>query len=370
MRHVVLSAIASLILTGAATAQSAPAPVPADLAAYRALFDPAAVGAAPGSRLGIGWSMLYRGAMPHSAFGLLRNDAGDYKWTFAANRASAEAARAGVLESCATLAPQVPDARPCEILAIEGTMPGKPPFTPVQLEIGPFRTSPMHFRYGPQRAKGVVVFGHGYTFGSDSSNFPAQGWLSAFNDAGWDILRYDRKPDDDELDRSLARLVAGVPALRAAGYRQVILAGQSRGGWQALMAAAQVPVEGVIAIAPARHGQWRDAGNHLGAALDDWRSLLRSLPDQGPRVAVVLFDDDDYDPGPDRRTAMVAARAEKRAAPLVAFHPEAPFKGHGGANDWRFTRDWSPCLVTAFDGDEGWRGAKRAPCAPAMGADR
>lgn len=367
MRRLLLPTLAGLLLATVAHAQTAP--VPPDLAAYRALFSSASVGAAPGSRLGIGWGMLYRGAMGHSAFGLLRNAAGDYKWTFSATRASPKAAQDAVRESCANLKAEVPNALPCELLATDGAMAGRPVFVPVQGQIGPFRASPLHFRYGPARAKGVVVFGHGYTSGSDSSNFPGQGWLSAFNDAGWDILRYDRKPDDDELDRSLARLVAGVPVLRQAGYRQVILAGQSRGGWQALLAAAEVPVEGVIAVAPARHGQWRDSGNHLGAALDDWRSLLRGLPDQGPRIEVVLFDGDDYDPDPDRRRAMVAGRAEKRTAPLVAFHPEAPLKGHGGANDWRFTRDWSLCLVSAFEG-EALRGARRAPCAPPIGPDQ
>ena len=87
--------------------------------------------------------------------------------------------------------------------------------------LGPFRWSPLHLRRGPQAAKGVVIWAHGYAGADrDLRAATAPGFLSILNDAGWDVLRFDRNPGEDALFTSLPRLVEGLPEVRAAGYRQ------------------------------------------------------------------------------------------------------------------------------------------------------
>jgi pimeloyl-ACP methyl ester carboxylesterase len=185
------------------------------------------------------------------------------------------------------------------------------------------------------------------------------------NDAGWDVLRFDRHPGDDTLPASLARLTGGLPALRAAGYRQVVLAGQSRGGWQAIMAAAESPdlVRAVIATAPAAHGESGRPNNH-GAALDDFRRLLAGLPAAAPRLLVALFDGDDYDPDPERRAVVVETLARDRAAPSLVLWPQQEIRGHNAVGDWRFTRLFGGCVLTLVQAPEAAapRGLRRAPC--------
>ncbi|MBE9604453.1 hypothetical protein IAI18_06220 [Acetobacteraceae bacterium H6797] len=333
-------------------------------------FAPATLGALPGSSLGIGWAMAYRGAMPHSAFAYAQLPDGRATWNFVAGRPDAATAEAEALARCNEAARRLPSQPSCRIAAIDGAPPGSAAPRPAMAVLGPFRASPLHRQRGPAQAEGVVIYGHGTHSGQNLSEAPAQGWLSAFNDAGWDVFRFDRGPSEDQLNRSVTRLIDGVKAARAAGYRRIILAGQSRGAWQSLVAAASVPVEGVIAISPAAHGQRGDPNNRLAGALDDWRRLLAALPDGGPRVVVTIFENDDYDPDMDRRLEMLGRRAAERTAPLAGFNPTAPLSGHGGARDWRFTRDWSACLLAAMTGAEAPRGVSHTACAPAIGAVR
>ena len=146
----------------------------------------------------------------------------------------------------------------CRMLASNAGRPGGPAVPLAEGSIGPFRWAPLLLRRGPQAARGVLVWGHGYGGPDrDNRNRPTPPFVSLLNDNGWDVLRFDRHPGDDGLYASLPRLVGGLPALRQAGYRRILLGGQSRGGWQAIMAASERPdlVDAVIATAPAAHGE-------------------------------------------------------------------------------------------------------------------
>ncbi|MBX9702145.1 MAG: alpha/beta hydrolase, partial [Acetobacteraceae bacterium] len=225
---------------------------PLEEAAYQAAFSAERLGSpAPSPQLSTEFTLAYRGAMPHAAFAVARDPvAGRSAWGWIGGRPTPEAAEAEALERCTRARGTI--TAECRIVARDATVVGAPPVALATGTLGPFRASPLHLRRGPEGARGVVVWGHGYG-GPDRDNRdrPLPGLLSVLNDAGWDVLRFDRHPADDLLTTSLARLVAGLPALRAAGYRRVILAGNSRGGWQAIMAAADRPdlVQAVIAAA-------------------------------------------------------------------------------------------------------------------------
>jgi pimeloyl-ACP methyl ester carboxylesterase len=199
----------------------------------------------------------------------------------------------------------------------------------------------------------------------DYRNAAAPGFVSVLNDAGWDILRFDRHPGDDALHASLSRLVAALPSLRQAGYRRVVLAGQSRGGWQSIMAASQRPdlVDGVIATAPAAQGE-AERPNNPAAAQDDFRRLLAGLPSGGPRVLVALFEQDGFDPGVDARAAAVQDVARSRAAATLVLLPSAGITGHRGAFDWRFPHLFGGCVLSLVQAPApaAPRGLRRAPC--------
>src|SRR6185369_1978871 len=70
---------------------------------------------------------------------------------------------------------------------------------------------------GPQIARGVVVYSHGRSL------------------TGWDVLRFNRPADEDTLPASSQDLTARAKALKAQGYRRVILTGQSFGAFLSIM---------------------------------------------------------------------------------------------------------------------------------------
>jgi pimeloyl-ACP methyl ester carboxylesterase len=221
------------------------------------------------------------------------------------------------------------------------------------------------YRHGPQAAAGVVVWAHGYSGPArDNRAAPLPGLMAVLNDAGWDVLRHDRDPAADELHLALPDLLRGLPALRAMGYRRVVLGGQSRGGWAALLAAAQRPelVDGVIATAPAAHGE---AARPHPDALADFSRTLAGLPGDRVRVLVALFEEDSFDPSPAARAAALEAAATGRAVPTLAIWPRAEVaRGHGGAQDWRFTRLFAGCMLTWLDAPPAGapRGLRREAC--------
>ncbi|MFL1463663.1 alpha/beta hydrolase [Roseococcus sp. DSY-14] len=338
---------------------------PARAAPFEEVFTAARIPGGPAGGLGIAFTKDYRGAVPHAAIAFSRGEDGRSAWAFVGGRASPEAAERDALARCQARAAGLPGAAPCQVLARDAAIPGGPEAAPVEGRIGPFRFSPFHARHGGA-ARGAVVWGHGYGGPErDLRDAALPGFLSALNEAGWDILRFDRHPGDDGLATSLPRLARALPALREAGYARIVLGGQSRGGWQAMLAAAEQPdlVAAVIATAPAAHGDAGRPNNH-GAAPDDWRRALAALAATPVRLAVAVFEDDPFDPDPAGRARAVALLDEGREAPALAIWPRRPVAGHAGAGDWRFTRDHAACILTLVQAPAAGapRGLRRDSC--------
>ncbi len=339
--------------------------LPARAASFEEVFTAARIPGGPAGGLGIAFTKDYRGTVPHAAIAFSRGEGARIAWAFVGGRPSPEQAERDALARCASQAATLPGATPCRVLARDAAIPGGPAAAPVEGGIGPFRFSPFHARHGAA-ARGAVVWGHGYAGPErDQRSTALPGFLSALNEAGLDILRFDRHPGDDSLATSLPRLVRGLGALREAGYGRIVLGGQSRGGWQALLAAAEHPelVAAVIATAPAAHGDAGRPNNH-GAALEDWQRALAALAATPVRLAVAVFDDDPFDPDPEGRARAVARLAEGRQAPALALWPRRPVAGHAAAGDWRFTRDQAACILTLVQAPAAGapRGLRRESC--------
>jgi pimeloyl-ACP methyl ester carboxylesterase len=149
---------------------------------------------------------------------------------------------------------------------------------------------------GPAKAKGIVIWSHGRSINAEDYKSPSPSYLHALRDDGWEVMRFDRLSRGDTLSDSSKRLAEYAAKLKAQGYKQVILAGQSFGGFLALLAAdASADIDAVIATAPAAYGSFDDF-------YDSWRlnsTKLYPLLEQvkHARVMVFYFHDDDFDPG-------------------------------------------------------------------------
>jgi hypothetical protein len=202
---------------------------------------------------------------------------------------------------------------------------------------------------GPGRARGAYLWAHGRSpGGADSRGAQPQPHVRAFNNAGYDVIRFDRDPVTDETEAGAAWLREALRELRARGYERVVVGGQSRGAWNALQA-LDTPglMDAVIAIAPAAHGP---RGSPAQAwALDDLRRIVTAARSRGTRVAVANFEGDEFDPDPEQRAAIFGV-LDSRSAGLLLLDRPAGIVGHGGGGDWRFTLRYGPCLLDFVEG--------------------
>lgn len=215
-----------------------------------------------------------------------------------------------------------------------------------------FTAAPGAAPRGPAEAAGALVFAHGRGGGGeDYRGLPPPPWVERFAAAGFDVLLFDRHPNSDDTDRAARWLRAGLARLRAEGYRRIVVAGQSRGGWNALQV-LDVPglVDVAIAIAPAAHGQ--GGSPNLLAQADQLRAILERADAPDARVAVVQFAGDPFALDPAGRAALVRNRLAGRVAAVLLVDRPAGFIGHAAGHDRRFADRFGDCLfafATAAD---------------------
>jgi hypothetical protein len=203
-------------------------------------------------------------------------------------------------------------------------------------------------------ATGAMVWLHPhYTEGEPPEPPPfMEGRLAA---AGWDLWRYDRGPGftppppgggTGPLNLGVAALAEGTAALRARGYRRVLLVGESRGAF-IMLGALRVPgiADAMVFAAPAAHG--RSEARRPQALADFTAALAAAVP--GPRLALFLFADDPWDPDPAARAALFRAAVARLGTPaLLVDRPAAP-RGHGGVVEPEFDAIFGPCLQALLD---------------------
>jgi pimeloyl-ACP methyl ester carboxylesterase len=199
---------------------------------------------------------------------------------------------------------------------------------------------------GPSQAKGVVVWSHGRSINSEDYKSPTPIYLEALRNDGWDVLRFDRLSRGDTLTASSKRLAEYAADLKRQGYRQVVLAGQSFGGFLSIMAADDsTNVDAVIATAPAAYGNfdefydsWRLNATKLYPLLEDVKSA---------RVMVFYFHDDDFDPG-GRGEHSRAILSHSGRGYAVVDQP-AYLTSHWAASTGLFLRRFGDCIRNFAD---------------------
>jgi len=265
---------------------------------------------------------------------------------------TAESARAKALEGCAARG-----AKDCKIYAddLDVVWDGRarqaaPPPGPLvsnwNYAIVP---DARYFWRGAGAAAGVVVWGHG--FGAmngngglaDARGTQPPGWVRAFNNAGFDVVRFDRDPNADARDRAAGWLQESLVDLRRRGYRKVVAGGQSRGSWNSLqMLEFAGLADAVIAVSPAAHGS--GGSTNLTAQYDDLRQLVNAAAPARTRLAFMQFAADPFAGDLAGRRALIERLRPRLGGLLVLDQPEG-FRGHFGGNTTLFAKLYGPCLL-------------------------
>ncbi len=200
---------------------------------------------------------------------------------------------------------------------------------------------------GPAAAAGAIIWSHGansyYGVGDVTASAPAT-FVRSLRDAGWDIYRLNRPTITEELKRSSGTLRERAEELKRQGYRKVVLAGQSAGGWISIIVAGQTDViHAVIADAPAYRGvNWGQKERNASELYDNLETVKRG------RIMVSFFANDPYDPG--GRGPKATEILQKSGVPHLVVDNPPGFSGHGAANGSAFARRFGACVL-AMIGD-------------------
>ena len=287
---------------------------------------------------------------PHRVF-MLGADGKGYLWAGASGADPAGAIERG-LKSCETASKSTCTLHTVNNVALNGGdwKAAAPPLLPT---IGRLRPEPYWQNKGPQGAAGLIVWSHGYMQGVDATVSAPQGQVGNFTATGYDLYRFDRQWIRDWPGDATALADAARQA-KAMGYRRVILAGQSAGAWVSMAAAMRgAPVDGVISVAAAHHGEVINMTD-TSRARSDWQQVVKGIK-PGPRLVVVNFVDDSYDVGR-RMDDAKAAFAASGVDAIVISNPEG-FKGHGAAGSNAFPRKFGACIYGFIE-----TGTRAAPC--------
>ena len=199
---------------------------------------------------------------------------------------------------------------------------------------------------GPEKAVGALVWLHGRSKSDDDTDDWAPYYLRSFRTRGWDVFRLDRARQFNNNAMSANAAVAKVRDLRNQGYKKVVLAGQSAGGWAVLKAATiSGEMDAVIATAPASHGTRKSDSELFVRAASDFRKLMEDVAYS--KVMIFLFAEDDYDPG--GRGPVARSILSKNGVVHEIIDRPIGFDGHGAASTADFAVEFSPRMVRFID---------------------
>ncbi len=262
-----------------------------------------------------------------------------------------EAAIARALEGCNKNAKP---GQPCRLYAVdldvvwngETAAPVKVPNAPT---FDPFTPMKGFFLRGPAVAKGVVVWAHGKGT-DDGRRYPAQPYVRLLNNLGWDVYAFGRHWNDDSLSVGLNGTRKGMAAIQSAGYRKIVLAGQSRGAWQSLSAVAG-PVHpfAIVAAAPGAGGD-SYADGYLGQ-IAPFKEMLETANNPAVRVAIFFFNGDPREDS-GKRGPIAHEILSAKGNPLFLLDRPEGVTGHGGGGSYPFTDRYGACLVRFLESAE------------------
>ncbi len=211
--------------------------------------------------------------------------------------------------------------------------------------------------HGPEKARGLVLWSHGIAGTAEQYKSPPAMALRVLHARGWDVMKINRNnlgETGSSLSRAAARAEEEVRTQRSRGYRRIVLAGQSFGGYISLETAADRPdVFGVVAMAPGVTS--RGGGDRLDPSVTE-RLLADS---KAARVALVFPAGDELFNHSARGAGALKVLA-RRGRPYFLVDETTPaIAGHGGATGGRFALRYGTCLAEflAVDAPTG-----RFPC--------
>jgi pimeloyl-ACP methyl ester carboxylesterase len=227
----------------------------------------------------------------------------------------------------------------CAALA-GGLATASPREASAQIVLVPVRNNAIEL--GPKRAEGVVIWSHGRSVEVEDSLAPTPGYVDVMSRAGWDAFRLNRMRSDDTLPRSGAALASHAERFKAAGYRRVVLAGHSFGGFISLIAAGQSDaIDAVIATAPAAFGSFESSYDTFRLNATELYALLGDV--RRARVALAFFHGDTFDPG--GRGERAGAILSARQLPHLLIDQPPRLVSHWASNTAEFTRRFAACFV-------------------------
>lgn len=206
-----------------------------------------------------------------------------------------------------------------------------------------FVPDPRFIWRGPQAARGLYVWGHGKSpLGQDLSGDQPQSYVRAFNNAGFDVVRFARSPLTDYADSAEGWLREALPKLRARGWRILVVGGQSRGAWNSLqMLDTPGLADAVIAVSPASLNS-----NAIAVQAAEVYRITHAANAPATRVAIAQFRGDAFVPtGMDARVASLRAGLTGRVAALLIIDQPDGLNGHGAGNSIDFAARFGHCLL-------------------------
>jgi hypothetical protein len=243
----------------------------------------------------------------------------------------------------------------CRFYAIDLDVVWRNPNPPARLQPPPLAVAPgfevvpdiRFLPLGPGAATGLFVWGHGFN-GSDQDvrGIQPPPFLRAFNNAGWDIARFDREPSyDANVERASAFLRAALEQARQTGYRRIGVGGQSRGGWNALEMLLYPGTVDVIIT----HSAGPGTGTLPGLQATKGQTMLWRLTDDIPPQATLLayaqFADDPYGGDKTQRAARLRATLPGKIGGLLLIDQPEGLKGHGAGASNAYAERYATCLL-------------------------
>ena len=202
--------------------------------------------------------------------------------------------------------------------------------------------------YGPEKARGLVIWNHGISGTAEQHKAPPALALRLLHVRGWDIIKLNRNnlggnASNLALPRATERTETEVRAQLARGYRRVVLAGQSFGGYVSLeTAAASRDVFGVVAMAP---GVTSFGANRLDPSITE--RLITEV--KARRLALVFPQGDALFDNRVRGPGALRALASRPAPYLLIDETATAISGHDGAAGGRFALRYGRCLADFLD---------------------
>jgi pimeloyl-ACP methyl ester carboxylesterase len=161
-------------------------------------------------------------------------------------------------------------------------------------------------------------------------------------------VRINRLPiaDSEAQDDDILGLVAKRTAeARRNGYKKIIVAGYSRGGWLALLAATLPDVNAAIGLAPG-------TGSYEQVEMERTRDVLaqKLAGARAKYVAAFFFEGDPGEDLSERRAVAVRHGLQNSGSTFVVVDRPPDLHGHGAGGTGRFVRRYRDCLLQLVQG--------------------